>query len=210
VVECLENNGRGLNLTWEVRDGILNSSKGREDILADTLGLPATLEGQVVRLADAVAYVNHDIADAVRAGILREADLPAAVSEGLGDSHSQRIDTLVRDIVDHSWPATGLVASGAPPRIGMSPAIKEAANALREFLFQRVYLWEDRQAEVERAKRVAAFLFEYYLKQPEEIDSDFRIPSDPAWRQAADYVAGMTDLFALNMAGRLGLGEQNP
>jgi dGTPase len=209
VVERLESGGRGLNLTWEVRDGILNSSKGREDILAETLGLPATLEGQVVRLADAVAYINHDIADAVRAGILSEDELPAAVSEGLGRGHSQRINTLVCDIVDHSWAATGLEASGAPASIGMSPSIKEAANALREFLFQRVYLWEDRQAEVERAKRVAGFLFEYYSGRPDEIESDFRIPSDPPWRQAADYVAGMTDLFALNMASRLGFRDQD-
>ncbi len=210
VVQRLENGGRGLNLTWEVRDGIVNSSKGRQDILADTLGLPATLEGQVVRLADAVAYINHDIADAVRAGILSEDELPVAVSEALGRGHSQRINALVCDIVDYSWAATGLAASESPPRIGMGPSIEEAANALREFLFQRVYLWEDRQAEVERAKRLVRFLFEYYVERPQEIDSDFLISSDPPWRQAADYVAGMTDLFALNMAARLGFREQGP
>jgi dGTPase len=210
VVERLENGGRGLNLTWEVRDGIVNSSKGREDILAEALGLPATLEGQVVRLADAVAYINHDIADAVRAGILTEDELPAEVNEALGRGHSQRIDALVCDIVDHSWAATGLVAGEAPPRIGMGPSVQRAANVLREFLFQRVYLWEDRQGEMERAKRVVRFLFEHYVERPQEIDSDFVIPSDPPWRQAADYVAGMTDLFALNTAARLGFREQRP
>jgi dGTPase len=92
----------------------------------------------------------------------------------------------------------------------MGPSVQKAANALREFLFQRVYLWEDRQAEMERAKRVVRFLFEYYVERPQEIDSDFRIASDPPWRQAADYVAGMTDLFALNTATRLGFREQEP
>jgi dGTPase len=208
VVERLENGGRGLNLTWEVRDGIVNSSKGREDILADTLGVPTTLEGQIVRLADAVAYINHDVADAVRAGILAEDDLPASVSEALGSDHSQRIDALVCDIVDHSWAATGLVGSEAPPRIGMGPSVQRAANALREFLFQRVYLWEDRQAEVEQAKRLVSFLFRYYVERPQQIDSDFLIASDPPWRQAADYVAGMTDLFAQNTAAGLGFREE--
>jgi len=210
VVERLENGGRGLNLTWEVRDGIVNSSKGRRDILADTLGMPTTLEGQVVRLADAVAYINHDIADAVRAGILTDDELPAAVIESLGREHSQRINTLVGDIVDHSWAATGLVASETSPHIGMGTSVQEAANALREFLFRRVYLWEDRRAEVERAKQVVRFLFGYYVERPQEIDSDFLIPSDPPWRQAADYVAGMTDLFALNTAARLGFKEKGP
>ena len=208
VVERLENGGHGLNLTWEVRDGIVNSSKGRKDILAETLGLPATLEGQVVRLADAVAYINHDIADAVRAGMLTEDELAAEVSDSLGRDHSQRINALVCDIVEHSWAATGLVAGETSPRIGMGPSIQKAANALREFLFQRVYLWEDRQAEVERAKRVVRFLFEYYVERPQEVESDFVVSSDPAWRQAADYVAGMTDLFAQNAAARLGFREE--
>ncbi|MGQ9572143.1 MAG: deoxyguanosinetriphosphate triphosphohydrolase [Dehalococcoidia bacterium] len=210
VVEHLENGGRGLNLTWEVRDGIVNSSKGRADILADVLGLPATLEGQVVRLADAVAYINHDIADAVRAGILAEDELPAEVRETLGHDHAERINTLVCDIVDHSWAATGLVGGEGTPRIGMGPAVQRAANVLREFLFQRVYLWEERRAEVERAKRAVRFLFGYYVERPREMESDFVIAADPPWRQAADYVAGMTDLFALNTAARLGFSDERP
>src|SRR3990170_7114117 len=103
VVEKLER----LNLTWEVRDGILNSSKVREDILAEGYGTPATLEGQIVKLSDAVAYINHDIGDAIRAGLIGEDELPREVTETLGRSHSQRINTLVTDIVERSWAASG-------------------------------------------------------------------------------------------------------
>ncbi len=207
VVERLERppSGRqGLNLTWEVRDAIVNSSKARSDIIgvAEGYGTPATLEGQVVRLSDAVAYINHDIGDAIRAGIFSEEELPPEVTQTLGRSHSQRIDTLVKDIVEYSWPATG--EGEGPARIGMSENVLAAANILREFMFQRVYLWEGRREEADRAKQVVRFLFNYYLSRPEEIDSDFVIGSDPPWRRAADYVAGMTDGFALSAAERLG------
>ena len=213
----------GLNLTWEVRDAIVNSSKVREDILAEGYGTPATLEGQVVKLSDAVAYINHDIGDAKRAGLISEEELPGEVTETLGSSHSQRIDTLVRDIVEHSWSATGEgdPPAGSPnadssgesaertgraesPRIGMSEGVLAAANVLREFMFQRVYLWEGRREEAEQAKQVVRFLFRHYLSRPEEIDSDFVIASDPPWRRVTDYVAGMTDRFALTTAMRLG------
>ena len=213
----------GLNLTWEVRDAIVNSSKVREDILAEGYGTPATLEGQVVKLSDAVAYINHDIGDAIRAGLISEEELPREVRETLGSRHSQRIDTLVRDIVEHSWSATGegdpSADSPSPdstgesgkrpgqaerPRIGMSEGVLAAANVLREFMFQRVYLWEGRREEAEQAKQVVRFLFRHYLARPEEIDSDFVIASDPPWRRVTDYVAGMTDGFALTTAERLG------
>ena len=211
VVEKLERTagGRaGLNLTWEVRDAIVNSSKVREDILAEGYGTPATLEGQIVKLSDAVAYINHDIGDAIRAGLISEEELPAEVTRTLGRGHSERIDSLVSDIVAHSWAATGDPATGERaaevPAIGMSERVLAAANVLREFMFQRVYLWEGRREEAERAKQVVRFLFEYYISRPEEIDSDFVIASDPPWRRVADYVAGMTDGFALAQAERLG------
>src|SRR3990170_448680 len=223
VVEKLER----LNLTWEVRDAIVNSSKVREDILAEGYGTPATLEGQIVKLSDAVAYINHDIGDAIRAGLIGEDELPSEVTETLGRSHSERINTLVTDIVEYSWAATGLAdpstGSGQAPStgsrpgespsatgragaatIGMSARVLAAANILREFMFQRVYLWEGRREEAERAKRVVRFLFHYYLSRPEEIESGFVISSDPPWRRAADYVAGMTDGFALAAAERQG------
>jgi dGTPase len=205
VVERLENGGQGLNLTWEVRDGIVNSSKVREDILDESLGQPATLEGQIVKLADAVAYINHDLADAIRAGILSEEDVPAEVSAVLGWTHSQRINALVLDVIDHSWAATGeTTAAEGEVRIGMSPPAQAAANALREFLFQRVYLPEAGRPEVETAREVVRFLFSYYTERPQEIRSEFTIPSDAQWRQVADYIAGMTDLFALDAARCLG------
>ena len=199
VVEKLE----PLNLTWEVRDGIVNSSKVREDILAEGYGTPATLEGQIVKLSDALAYLNHDIADAIRAGVITEGELPGEVTETLGKSHSQRINTLVCDVVEHSWAATGADATADRGGIGMSERVAAAANALREFMFQRVYLWEGRRDESEQAKQVVRLLYTYYVERVDEIQSDFVIGSDPPWRQAADYVAGMTDGFAMSAAERL-------
>ncbi|MDO8616600.1 MAG: deoxyguanosinetriphosphate triphosphohydrolase [Dehalococcoidia bacterium] len=202
VVEQLEH----LNLTWEVRDGIVNSSKVREDIMAQAWGTPFTLEGQTVKLSDAVAYINHDIADAIRAGLITDEELPQEVSETLGRRHAERINTLVCDIIEHSWAASG---EGPPVertqvRIGMSERIAAAANALREFMFQRVYLWEGRREEAEEARQVVSLLYGHYCEHPDEIRSDFVIPADPVWRRAADYVAGMTDGFALAQAARLG------
>jgi len=260
VVEKLER----LNLTWEVRDGIVNSSKVREDIMAEAWGTPSTLEGQIVKLSDAIAYINHDIADAIRAGLITEAELPREVTETLGSRHSQRIDTLVSDIVSSSWAATGEPAptsssklpspahgrgaggEGSPtpelnqtfpaapdaepkpireqnphsnqtpylpgsvqsnstfPQITMSEPVHAAANVLREFMFQRVYLLEERQEEAEQAKHIVRQLYAHFAEHPDEIRSEFVIESDPAWRRAADYVAGMTDRYALDTAARLG------
>ena len=202
VVEKLER----LNLTWETRDGIVNSSKVREDIFAEGYGTPSTLEGQIVKVSDAVAYINHDIADALRADVIDEAELPGEVASVLGRRHSERIDTLVCDIIEHSWAATG-EAPGVERdavRIGMSDPISAAANTLREFMFQRVYLWEGRREEAEQAKRVVSLLYEYFMAHPDEVQTEFGIASDPLWRRVADYVSGMTDQFALATAERLG------
>jgi dGTPase len=204
VVTHLEKGGQGLNLTWEVRDGILKHSKPREDILAEGGGLPATLEGRIARLSDSVAYLNHDIADAIRASILREDDLPRRVQETLGRSHSQRIDSLVCDVVDYSWAASGLAGTNSQPQIGMSPEMAAAANELRDFMFENVYLWEGARREALRARLVVDFLFEYYLAHPDEVASDFVRSDDPPERRAADYIAGMTDLFAQRKAAELG------
>jgi dGTPase len=206
VVDYLERSGQGLNLTWEVRDGILRHSKAREGIMAGDSALPATLEGQVVRIADSVAYLNHDIADAIRAGLLTEGELPQRVRAVLGGTHSQRIDTLVSDIVDRSWAATGTHGEAAPA-ISMSEEVLATTDELREFMFQRVYLWEAAQRESAGAKRVVRFLYEYYVAHPGEITSDFTRPDDPPPRRAADYVAGMTDGFAIALAHRLGFPE---
>ncbi len=207
VVERLERGGRGLNLTWEVRDGILHHSKSREGVMAPDSDLPATLEGQIARIADSIAYLNHDIADAIRAGLLTDGDLPEKVQITLGDHHSQRINTLVCDIVDESWAATGRVAGETAPSIRMSDGVLAATDELREFMFQRVYLWEDAQREAANARRLVRFLFEYYLAHPEDISSDFALSGDPPWRRAADYIAGMTDTFALELGQRLGFED---
>jgi len=205
VVEKLELGGQGLNLTWETREGILKHSKARDDILAEGWGTASTLEGQVVKLADAVAYLNHDFADALRAGLLQEEELPAQARDVLGGSHSQRINVLVSDIVETSWAATGEDdVGGAQPLIAMSGEVAAATNELRDFMFARVYEWEGQQAEAARASRIVHFLFEYYLAHPEALASDFTRADDPLVRRVADYIAGMTDLFALRTAESLG------
>ena len=201
VVEKLER----LNLTWETRDGIVNSSKVREDIFAEGYGTPATLEGQIVKVSDAVAYINHDIADALRADVIAEEELPREVSEVLGKRHSERINTLVCDIIENSWAATGeeLGAKQSEVRIGMSETVSAAANTLREFMFQRVYLWEGRRDESEQARQVVSLLYGHFMENPDEVQTEFGIASDPLWRRVADYVSGMTDQFALATAARL-------
>ncbi|MGB2695605.1 MAG: deoxyguanosinetriphosphate triphosphohydrolase [Dehalococcoidia bacterium] len=207
VVEKLENGGQGLNLTWEVREGIVKHSKAREDILAEGWGTASTLEGQIVKIADSVAYLNHDIADAIRAGLLGEDDLPRSARELLGTNHAQRINALVLDIVETSWAAVGggEHVESEPPRIAMSNAVAAATNELRDFMFANVYEWEGQRAEAARARRVVEFLFEHYLAHPEAITTDFTRSDDPLARRVADYIAGMTDLFALRRAEELGL-----
>ena len=214
IVDLLEASGAGLNLTWEVREGILKHSKPREGIFheleertwsAAEWGDPlaSTLEGQIVRLSDSVAYLNHDIADAVRAGLLRTEDLPRGARRILGDTHAQRIDTLVSDIVDASWDAAQSPARALP--IAMSGEIAAATNELRDYLFENVYLWEERLAEADRARRVIEFLWQHFMRHPEEVAaSEYTRPEDPLARRIADYIAGMTDLFALAAATRLG------
>ncbi len=204
VLDKLENGGRGLNLTAEVRDGIGKSSKARKDILAEGWGVPDTLEGQVVKLADALAYLNHDIQDAIRAGLLDENDLPAASQRHLGGSHGERLETLVTDVVKASWSATGEGATTEVPEITLSPAVRSAANELREFMFQRIYLVDTRRREAERGKRIVIFLFDHAVAHPESISADYSLPDDPLPRRAADFVSGMTDRYAIRLAAELG------
>ncbi|MCC6958880.1 MAG: deoxyguanosinetriphosphate triphosphohydrolase [Dehalococcoidia bacterium] len=201
VLDTLENGGQGLNLTYEVLEAVKKSSKAREDIFAEGWGIPETLEGQVVKTADAIAYVNHDILDAVRAGIITEDDLPDSSRRDLGQNHSERLNTLISDIVEASWDATG---AGPNPAIRFSPRVHAAANELREFMFQRVYLYDQTREEAERGKRIVIFLFRHFAAHPESISRDYSLPGDPIERRAADYVSGMTDRFALRIARELG------
>jgi dGTPase len=201
VVEKLENSGLGLNLTFEVRDGILNHSKGHGDIMSSAAGIPATLEGEVCRLADALAYINHDIGDAVRAGIIRESDLPRSAVGVLGETHSQMVDTMVTDVIGFSYGVSGQ-SPELPVKIGMSQPVLHACNQLRDFLFDRVY--QSRDSNAENARRIVRNLYDFYLGSPQSLPAEFQESIDPA-RGVVDYIAGMTDHFATDIAHSHGL-----
>jgi dGTPase len=188
VVEVLEREGRGLNLTEPVRDGILNHTGPTK---------PATLEGRIVKLVDRVAYINHDIDDALRAGILAESDLPREEIELLGPTGAKRIDTLVLDIVERSAEAGDIV---------QSEEVGGAMLRLRKFMFDRVYLGRAARSEHERVHRTLRGLFEHYLSHPEEVpELDPR--ADPLQR-VTDYLAGMTDRFCIARFTELAVPEE--
>ncbi len=205
VVDLLENDGQGLNLTWEVRDGILNHSKTRVDILGQGWGKVNTLEGEVCKLADTVAYINHDIGDAIRAGIITENDLPSPAITILDRFHSQRINAMVCDIINYSWAASGYNTTTGSPTIGMSPQVLEATNNLRNFLFDRVYNVRSAQEEAEKARGVVRLLYKYFTGHEDKLPSEYRFYSDEMEQRVVDYIAGMTDQYALRMAEELSL-----
>lgn len=176
VVEVLERGGAGLNLTREVRDGILHHTGP---------GTPSTLEGQIVRLMDRIAYVNHDIEDVLRAGLLDPGDLPADEVAVLGRTTSERLTTLVTDCV---------AASAEGDRIRQSADIGAAFLRLRRFMFQNVYLASPARDESERAQGVVRALFDWYLERPELLPAS---PEPDPVRRVTDFVAGMTDRYAL-------------
>lgn len=181
VVDVLENEGRGLNLTNEVRLGILGHTGSY---------IPETLEGQVVRRSDQIAYVNHDIDDAIRAGILSNEDIPRSISDVLGCTHRDRINTLVCDTIRTSREA------GA---ICMTPATDRALRELREFMFDRVYRNPVAKGEESKAKAMLQRLFEYYVANPNAMPEDFQpqLSFDGMERTVCDYIAGMTDNYAV-------------
>ncbi|MFL5798419.1 MAG: deoxyguanosinetriphosphate triphosphohydrolase [Actinomycetota bacterium] len=181
VVDHLEDDGRGLNLTWEVRDGIVNHTW--------KMPTPATLEAQIVRFADRIAYVNHDIDDALRAGVIEPSELPAWPIQVLGADQGERVDRLV----------TGLVEAGerSLDEIRLSDDGFRALDELREFLFQRVYLRDTAAEEQQKAVSLLRALFSYYLDHPEEIPEEYHLAPGDMPTRIADYIAGMTDRFAL-------------
>lgn len=202
IVDLLENGGAGLNLTHETREGIRVHSKVRESVAAEAWGTASTLEGQIVKLADSIAYLNHDFLDAIRAGVLTEADLPLEVARTLGADHSTRVRTLVRDCTLASWSAA--YDPTAEARIRLSPPVLAATDVFREFMFARVYLTETALTGARAGQAVVRALFGYYVDHPEAIPG-WSLPHDPPWRRAADYVSGMTDGFATRTALGLGL-----
>ena len=184
---------RGLNLTWEVKDGIAHHSKGRKD-LADTSAERAqTLEGKAVRIADRVAYINHDIDDALRAGVIKPHDLPRAELETLGHSHSERIANMVIDIVAYSE---------GRPDVEMSPPIAQATDRLKEFMFEHVY-WNAATGnqDLRKSQHVIRFLFRLYMEQPELMNGNRalrRLALEQRAEAVCDFVAGMTDRYAVS------------
>jgi len=189
VVELLENDGMGLNLTKEVREGILHHSKGSEDISFAGNG---TLEARAVRIADRIAYINHDIDDAVSAGVIARSDLPADCIEVIGEGHSRRIATMVIDLVENSQ---------GKPDLSMSPDVLAATDKLKDFLFERVYgpaAEGPRAEELRKAEHLVKELFRFYMSHPDLLEEK-RPKGDTieAWaRVVCDFIAGMTDRYA--------------
>ncbi len=198
VVDRLERDGRGLNLTDPVRDGILRHSKTIESISSPVAGWPTTVEGQVVKISDGIAYINHDLDDALRAGLITLDDVPREILETLGWTHGERIHRLVTDVIATSAPLLETFIPGQPV-VRLSPAFEDVANQLRRFLFERVYEPLNRLESTRKAERLIQVLYEHYVRHPEEMPEDFRrnLPDEPVERIAADYVASMTDRYAL-------------
>jgi dGTPase len=189
VVDVLERDGRGLNLTEAVRDGILNHTGSEQ---------PMTLEGRLVRVVDRVAYINHDIDDALRAGIIVADDLPAAEIELLGPTGAKRIDTLATDIVERSREAGD---------VAQSEEVGGAMLRLRKFMFERVYLGAEARSEHERVHRTLRGLFDHYSAHPEEVPD--AVGGGDEVQRITDYIAGMTDRFCIAAFKRLALPEES-
>ena len=182
VVDILENGGAGLNLTYEVRMAILGHTGDF---------WPETMEGKLVRRADQIAYVNHDIDDAIRAGILTDEDIPRSIARLLGNSHSQRINTLVCDVIETSREAGEVM---------LSPTMEKTLADLRSFMFERVYRNPVAKGEESKARDMLKRLYEYYYTHPEAIPEDFQpqLSFDGMERTVCDYIAGMTDNYAVD------------
>ncbi|WP_058486363.1 deoxyguanosinetriphosphate triphosphohydrolase [Defluviitalea phaphyphila] len=183
VVDILERNGRGLNLTWEVRDGIINHP---------TKGTPSTLEGKIVQLSDKIAYINHDIDDAIRGKIIKEEDLPKDCIEILGDNFSKRINTMIRDIIKNSI---------GKPDIIMSKEVERSMKKLRKFMFEHVYIGSLAKKEEKKAQHIVKQLYKFFVKHPEKIPKEFysiyEEENKTKERIVCDYIAGMTDRYAI-------------
>ena len=194
VVDKLEKDGAGLNLTWEVRDGIAHHS-GTE--------APQTLEGACVARADRIAYINHDIDDALRAGILRPEDLPQSALHTLGQTHGERIETMIRDIVTESRDQ---------PAIRMSPTVQAATDELRAFMFERVYRDSWRSREEEKCDRLLAQLFEYYTSNVGQLPLEYIEIAylEGQERAAADFISGMTDRYAVRLYSQIFMPSAYP
>jgi dGTPase len=199
VVDVLEKDGRGLNLTFEVRDGILKHTKGKGEILCEDPEAKAlTLEGQVVRIADIIAYINHDIDDAIRGGVISSKDIPGDCLKCLGDTHSKRINTMVNDIIRETLQSD-------EGKLSISKEVTAAIWDLREFLWEHVYENEMVHNDFHKATRILRELYQYLVEHPEyflkltEMESLY----DSLERSVCDFLAGMTDRYAFNLYEKL-------
>lgn len=183
IVERLEKGGKGLNLTWEVRDGILNHQMS---------GKPSTLEGMIVRYSDKIAYINHDVDDAIRAGVIREDEIPGTYTDILGHSTRERLNTMIHDIVNNSQ---------EQPKIRMSEDVEFAFRGMRKYMFENVYTNPKAKGEEKKAENILKELFRYYMDHPELLSNEY---IERMWqtgetqeRSVCDYIAGMTDQYAI-------------
>jgi dGTPase len=195
VVESLARGRRGLNLHIEVLDGIAKHSKGRGKLISDNKAtLAMTLEGQVLRLADIIAYVNHDFDDACRAGLMRPDELPKEIDEVLGDRGPQRLETLIMDVIEATRECD-------LARVSMSERVCSALEQFRDVLYERVYLTEALVTSFDRTGRILEFLWEYFMADEERFRAEYHAgdPDEPHWRGVADFVTGMTDRYALRL-----------
>ncbi len=199
VVDILERNGRGLNLTQEVREGILKHSKGKGEILSSR-GKSATLEGQIVRISDIIAYVNHDLDDTLRAGMLKKSDIPSIFFK-IGDRQSKRIDSMVKDVIYFS-------SSSDMKEITLSDEMKDIIHGLRDFLYKNVYEGEISKKEFKKARKILLDLYDYYREHTEDVFREFprKLTTDKN-RIVCDFIAGMTDRYALLMYEQLFLPQ---
>ena len=209
IIETLEKQGEGLNLMAEVVDAIRYHSKPEGEFLSQTAVEHMTLEAQIVRISDALAYLAHDISDALRSGFFAVSDLPSDVLDRLGERHSQRVNSLVLDVVQASWDCTGEVeVENERPWIRMSAELGELTTSLRVFMFERFYHPISGSTEGRKAADIVRVLFEHYRANPDEVPAWLREISGSDEQAAADFVCGMTDNYALTMAERItpGLG----
>jgi dGTPase len=199
VVDLLESDGKGLNLTFEVRDGISKHSKGRGEILChDPAEMAFTLEGQVVRIADIIAYINHDIDDAIRGSVISERDIPIHCLNRLGDSHSKRINTMVQDMILETRRAGG-------GKLSISEEVLAAMVHLREFLWERVYENQAVHADFHKASKILKELYTYFMDHPDYFLTLIEREDlyDSLERCVADFLAGMTDRYAFHLYEKL-------
>ncbi len=185
VVDCIEDNGKGLNLTMEVRDGILNHKMSL---------CPMTLEGRVVSYSDRIAYLNHDIDDAIEAGLIKESDLPKEVTDLIGNTKNKRINTFVMDVIK---------SSVDKPAVTMSREVYDAMTALYKFMFERVYYSKEVLKEERKAKNLILYLYDYFMKNTDKVPEGFRRNTSDPMVYVVDYIASMSDVFAIRTAGDL-------